>query len=116
MSAEDIAGMGDREEDWARVALLLGTVETHELVGPHVAPDRLLLRLFHEEAPRVYEPQRAEFGCTCSAERVEAAMAQYSAKDIAHMTTPDGRVTADCQFCGAAYEFDPAKLGQGAAG
>ena len=27
------------------------------------------------------------------------------------MTTDDGKVTADCQFCGAHYEFDPATLG-----
>ncbi len=61
--------------------------------------------------PSVYEAQAVEFGCTCSAERVEAAMAQYSAKDIAHMTTEEGNLTADCQFCGAHYEFDPATLG-----
>ena len=35
----------------------------------------------------------------------------YSAKDIAHMTTDEGIVTADCQFCGAHYEFDPNSLG-----
>ncbi len=111
MSAEDVAGMGDRAEDWERVAMLLATVETHELVGPHVAPETLLLRLFHEERPRVYAAQPARFGCTCSAERVEAALAQYSAKDIGRMTTEDGRVTADCQFCGASYAFEPAALG-----
>ncbi|MEM7524528.1 MAG: Hsp33 family molecular chaperone HslO [Pseudomonadota bacterium] len=111
MSADDVAGMGEREDDWARVVMLLETVETHELVGPHIAPETLLLRLFHEETPRVYQPQSAGFGCTCSAERVEAALSQYSAKDIAHMTTEDGRVTADCQFCGAAYVFDPSTLG-----
>jgi molecular chaperone Hsp33 len=27
------------------------------------------------------------------------------------MTTEDGRVTADCQFCSAHYEFDPKALG-----
>ena len=27
------------------------------------------------------------------------------------MTTPEGIVTADCQFCGAHYEFDPLTLG-----
>ncbi|MDB4218616.1 Hsp33 family molecular chaperone HslO, partial [Planktomarina temperata] len=27
------------------------------------------------------------------------------AKDIAHMTTDDNEVTADCQFCGAHYSF-----------
>jgi molecular chaperone Hsp33 len=27
------------------------------------------------------------------------------------MTTEDGLVTADCQFCGAHYEFRPETLG-----
>jgi molecular chaperone Hsp33 len=27
------------------------------------------------------------------------------------MTTPEGIVTADCQFCGAHYEFEPSTLG-----
>jgi molecular chaperone Hsp33 len=103
--------MGSREEDWNRANLLMQTAETHELVGPHLAIENLLFRLFHQETPRVYPAQAVEFGCTCSAERVEAAMAMYSAKDIGHMTTTDGRVTADCQFCSAHYEFDPEALG-----
>jgi molecular chaperone Hsp33 len=111
MSADDVAAMGDGEEDWRRVNVLLDTVEEHELIGPHVAPEELLLRLFHEETPRVWPSQPVAFGCTCSAEKVESAMSIYSAKDIAHMTTEDGKVTADCQFCGRHYEFDPATLG-----
>jgi len=111
MSADDVAAMSDGADDWSRVNLLLDTVETHELLGPTVAAERLLLRLFHEEAPRVYPAQAVRFGCTCSRERVEAAMAQYSAKDIETMTTDAGVLTADCQFCGAHYEFDPAALG-----
>jgi molecular chaperone Hsp33 len=111
MTADDAAAMGGREEDWARVNMLMETVEAHELIGPHVAPETLLTRLLHEEGPRVYDAQPVEFGCTCSAERVISAMEQYSARDIGHMTTDDGKLTADCQFCGAHYEFDPATLG-----
>jgi molecular chaperone Hsp33 len=111
MTADDVAAMGSREEDWNRANLLMRTAETHELVGPHLAVEDLLFRLFHEEIPRVYPAQPVEFGCTCSVERVEAAMAMYSAKDIRHMTTTDGRVTADCQFCSAHYDFDPEALG-----
>jgi len=111
MTADDVALMGDREEDWSRVAILLATVETHELVGRDVAAGNRLRRLFHEARPRVYAPPAIRFGCTCSAERVQAAWAQYSAKDIAYMTTEDGRVTADCQFCSANYDFNPADLG-----
>ena len=111
MSAADVAAMGGREEDWNRINILADTVEAHELIGPHLSPEGLLTRLFHEELPSVYEAQPVEFGCTCSAERVINAMEQYSAKDIGHMTNDEGKLTADCQFCGAHYEFDPATLG-----
>ncbi len=98
-------------ENWGRATTLLATVEETELIGPHVGPDELLLRLFHEEIPRVFAPQTLRFGCTCSAEKVVESLAIYSAEDIRDMTTPAGRVTADCQFCGAHYEFDPEELG-----
>ena len=110
IEAADIL-QGTQSEDWNRANILLDTVETLELVGPSVAPTDLLLRLFHEEEPRVFDPQRIEFGCSCSADRVRGTLAIYSAKDIAHMTTPEGIVTADCQFCGAHYSFDPHQLG-----
>lgn len=111
MSADDAAAIGGREEDWSRVNTLLQTVEAHELIGPHVSPETLLFRLFNEEAPSVFDAQPVQFGCTCSADKVRSAIYQYSAKDIAHMTTEEGTLTADCQFCGAHYVFDPATLG-----
>ena len=102
---------GDGEENWNRVNHLLDTVEALELIGPSVQPTELLVRLFHEETPRVFDAQPVSFGCTCSADKVRQSLSIYSAKDIAHMTTDQGIVTADCQFCGAHYEFDPATLG-----
>ncbi len=102
---------GDDAENWNRVNTLLDTVETTELIGPHVTPDTLLVRLFHEEQPRVFDVQPVHFGCTCGPEKVVQSLSIYSAKDIAHMTTDDGKVTADCQFCGAHYEFPPEVLG-----
>lgn len=99
------------EENWTRATTLLETVELSELIGPHVGPDMLLHRLFHEEQPRVYDAQSIRFGCTCGPEKVIQTMSIYSAKDIEKMTNQDGMVTADCQFCGAHYEFHPKKLG-----
>ncbi|EKO36639.1 chaperonin HslO-like protein [SAR86 cluster bacterium SAR86E] len=57
------------------------------------------------------EPQNVEFGCTCSEERVRQSLSIYSAKDIEKMTTPEGTVTADCQFCGAHYNLSPETVG-----
>lgn len=102
---------GEEEENWNRVNILLDTVESLELIGPSVPPTDLLLRLFHEEQPRVYDAQAVRFGCTCSEDRVRQSLSIYSARDIEKMTTDEGRVTADCQFCGAHYDLDPATVG-----
>ncbi len=110
LSAQDILDE-DETENWNRANLLLDTVEEMELIGPSVSPTDLLLRLFHEEQPRVFDAQPVRFGCTCSADKVRESLSIYSAKDIGHMTTDEGTVTADCQFCGAHYVFEPETLG-----
>jgi molecular chaperone Hsp33 len=111
LQPEDVVPDGAEGENWNRANVLLDTVDALELIGPSVAPTDLLLRLFHEEAPRVYDAQPIRFGCTCSEDRVRQSLSIYSAKDISTMTTEGGRVTADCQFCGAHYDMDPATLG-----
>jgi molecular chaperone Hsp33 len=102
---------GEESENWTRANMLLDTVEEMELIGPQLSPTELLVRLFHEEGPRAFDAQPVRFGCSCSADKVRQTMSIYSQKDIAKMTTSDGTVTADCQFCGAHYEFDPKTLG-----
>ena len=102
---------GQESENWSRVNFHIDTVEELELMGPHISKIQLLNRLFHEENPRVFEAQSIKFGCTCSADKVRNTMSMYSSKDIETMTTADGDVTADCQFCGANYIMDPTKLG-----
>jgi len=101
----------DDQENWNRANLLLDTVEGIELVGPKVQPTELLVRLFHEENPRIFDSQPVKFGCTCSEDRVRNSLSMYSAKDIGTMTTDEDSVTADCQFCGAHYVLDPKTVG-----
>ncbi len=110
LSAGDLLD-GSDSENWNRANILLDTADELELIGPTVQPSDLLVRLFHEEGARVYDAQRIEFGCSCSADKVRHSLSIYSSKDISHMTTPEGTVTADCQFCGAHYVFDPKTLG-----
>ena len=116
-SLKVMAEMADPEvdaENWNRATILLASVQQEEMIGPKVSPTELLFRLFHEDAPRVYDPQPVRFGCTCSEDKVRQSMSIYSVKDIATMTTDAGTLTADCQFCGAHYVLDPATLGKDA--
>ncbi|MGY3438468.1 MULTISPECIES: Hsp33 family molecular chaperone HslO [unclassified Marinovum] len=111
LTVDDLLGDDDTAENWNRANILLDTVEQIELIGPSVPPNDLLVRLFHEEQPRVYDTQPVAFGCSCSEDKVRQSLSIYSAKDIKTMTTDEGRVTADCQFCGAHYDLDPATVG-----
>ncbi|ANT60237.1 MULTISPECIES: Hsp33 family molecular chaperone HslO [unclassified Salipiger] len=108
---EDLLGDDDDGENWRRVNFHLDTVDELELIGPDLPPTDLLVRLYHEEGPRVFDAQTVRFGCTCSEDRVRQSLSIYSARDIEKMTTDDGIVTADCQFCGAHYELDPETVG-----
>lgn len=111
LTAGDLLSGDESAEDWNRVNILLNTVEEIELIGPNISSPELLNRLFHEETPRLFDPQTVRFGCSCGEEKVRNTMSIYSQKDISHMIDENGMVTADCQFCGSHYELDPKSLG-----
>lgn len=100
----------EREEDWHRAMLLLQTVTEAELVDPALPLDDLLVRLFHEEGVRVFDPTDLRFGCSCSDERVRRTLSSFSVQDLADMREPDGQIGVTCQFCGSRYHYDDATI------
>ncbi len=108
---EDLDGDGDKAlEDWRRTMLLLGTVKDTELVDPDLSPESLLLRLFHEEGVRVFDPQPLSFRCRCSRERVETLLRQFKTTDIEDMKQDDGALEVTCEFCNESYRFEEAAV------
>ncbi len=110
LAASDILDAASAES-WDRVNLILDDADEIDLVGPVVAPTDLLVRLFGADEPRAYRVQPVEFGCTCTMERARESLSLCVTEDPGTMTTDEGVVTVDCQFCGAHYEFQPAVLG-----
>jgi molecular chaperone Hsp33 len=109
MTPEDFLDPLDAE-NWRRAVTLLDTADDPELIGPRPGSDELLLRLFHEEAPRVFPAQALRFGCTCSRARAIRSLGVYPKDELAAMVTPAGTITADCQFCGAHYDVAPGEI------
>ncbi|MGQ7793826.1 Hsp33 family molecular chaperone [Faunimonas sp. B44] len=98
----------EEEDDdaWREAAALLDTVEDHELTDPDIAAERLLYRLFHERGVRVFEPIELQDRCSCSRERIEQVLGQFSPEEIEELTV-DGQIDVRCEFCGLHYAFDP---------
>jgi molecular chaperone Hsp33 len=102
---------GETDDDWLRVSMLASTLEAHELIDPMLSPERLLLRLFHEEGVRVGAETPVAARCRCSRTRIESFLKGFSPKDIAEMREADGAVTVTCEFCSTRYRFEPGEVG-----
>ncbi len=104
----DEDGIG-RSEDFRRIALLAATVTPDELLRLPTA--QLLHRLFWEETLRVFEPQSPRFACSCSRARVAAMLRGLGEQEVQSLIDERGAAEVGCDFCGAAYRFDPVDVG-----
>jgi molecular chaperone Hsp33 len=100
----------DGDEDWRRVQMLAETVEDHELLDPMLTPERLLLRLFHEEGVRIQKVQPLRAVCRCSRARLFDVLRSFGAAELAGMQDANGHISATCEFCVTRYVFEPSEF------
>jgi molecular chaperone Hsp33 len=81
MAATDLLDE-EEGENWSRANILLDTAEALELIGPSVGPTDLLLRLFHEEGPRVYDALPVQFA------HVHVIEADADDAELRHVASP----------------------------
>lgn len=101
-------GSGD-EDDWRRAMVLMSTATADEMTNPRLRANDLLFRLFHEDGVRVWPPGPLRPGCRCSRERVANVLASLPPEEVETLKV-EGKVSATCEFCSSAYEFDDADL------
>lgn len=104
---DDMADPDFIEDDhWTEAKALLDTLSDAELADPGLSSERLLFRLYHETGVRVFEPQPLVERCTCSAERVEQMINDFTPEDREEMVV-DGQIEVVCEFCSTHYHFNP---------
>ena len=104
------AAMEHDPDNWNRVGMLLDTVAADELLN--LQPERLLLRLFHEELVRAEPPRPLAFGCRCSRERVAGVLQSLGRAEAEAAVREDGFVEVTCEFCNTRYRFDRVDIEQ----
>ncbi|MEH6824198.1 MAG: Hsp33 family molecular chaperone HslO [Motiliproteus sp.] len=91
-------------ENWNRISHLGATLSDQELL--ELDNETLLVRLFHEETVRVYEPSELIFKCDCSKDRCLGALRTLSDPELEEMLDEQGGIEMDCQFCNSRYQID----------
>lgn len=98
-----------KEDDaWLEALALMETLDDGELADPDLPSERLLYRLFHERGVRVFDQMPVQENCTCSAEKLRNVLKELSPAERADSVAESGLIEAKCEFCGRAYQFDPA--------
>lgn len=101
----------DGDDPWLRVRMLTATIEDHELLDPTLAPERLLLRLFHEEGVVIEKVVPLAAYCKCSRDRIMTVLATFGRDELADMHDETGKISVKCEFCAATYVVDPSEIG-----
>lgn len=91
-------------EDWQRVSMLLDTLTIEELRD--LPAEDLLYRLFHEEAPRLFDPKSIKFQCSCSQQKIETMLRSLGQEEVQSILEEQGHISVTCEFCNAKYLID----------
>lgn len=104
---DETAGIDD--DLWTRLTLLTRTVKFEELTT--LDANEIIYRLYNEESVVAPDPVALEFGCTCSRDKCEAAIAQIGEAEALEIVEEEGGTfEMDCGFCGSIYKFNKADI------
>lgn len=98
------ANQSAAEQDFQHLATITDTVKDEELLD--LDATTLLMRLYHEDNPKVYEPQPIKFVCGCSRAKTESALSSMDYDSLIEQIEQQGDIKVDCQFCLTQYSFN----------
>ena len=91
-------------EDFTHLEALSNTIKNEELLELDAAT--VLTRLYHEDNPRVYEPQAIQFKCGCSREKTITALVNVGQQTLLDDVAENGEVKISCHYCLKDYVFN----------
>lgn len=94
----------DDDDGWNRATIMANTLSKTDLLTWD--NENLLHRLYHEEQVTVFPAKPIRFQCSCSIERIEAAIQGLGEQEAQDILSEQGQIHVDCEFCNKGYRFD----------
>lgn len=90
--------------DFTHLEALSDTIKREELL--ELDANTVLTRLYHEDNPRVFDPQAIIFKCGCSREKTITALVNVGQQALLDDVAENGAVNISCHYCLKEYAFD----------
>lgn len=92
--------------EWEHISMLAVTLTGDELVDAELPLERLVWRLFNEEAEvRVLPAVALSRGCRCNPAHLKDVISRFPAADRADMADAEGLIHVDCEFCARRFSI-----------
>ena len=96
------------EQDFIHLEALTNTIKDEELLT--LDATTVLTRLYHEDNPRVFEPQAVNFKCTCTRDKTAGALVNVGLESLLEETETSGDIQISCHYCLTNYTFDESQV------
>ncbi|KPH56732.1 molecular chaperone Hsp33 [Pseudoalteromonas porphyrae] len=94
--------------DFTHLEALSNTIKDKELL--ELDANTVLTRLYHEDNPRVYEPQAIQFKCGCSREKTITALVNIGQQELLNDVAENGEIKISCHYCLKDYSFNEQEI------
>jgi len=91
-------------EDFAHLEALSNTIKDEELL--ELDANTILTRLYHEDNPRVFDPQPIQFKCGCNREKSMTALVNVGQQTLLDDVEKNGEIKISCHYCLKDYVFN----------
>ncbi len=91
-------------EDFAHLEALSNTIKDEELL--ELDANTILTRLYHEDNPRVFDPQPIQFKCGCNREKTMTALVNVGQQALLNDVEKNGEIKISCHYCLKDYVFN----------
>lgn len=96
----------DRQDPdgWARAEALGATVSDQTLLN--LTAEEILIRLFHEETIRIFDPQTVHYGCHEDPAKIYAMLRSLGREEVDSILKEFGEVVINDDICNREYRLD----------
>ena len=91
-------------EDFAHLEAISNTIKDEELL--EFDANTILTRLYHEDNPRVFDPQPIQFKCGCNREKTMTALVNVGQQTLLDDVEKNGEIKISCHYCLKDYVFN----------
>ncbi|PWS53240.1 Hsp33 family molecular chaperone HslO [Pseudoalteromonas sp. meg-B1] len=91
-------------EDFAHLEAISNTIKDEELL--ELDANTILTRLYHEDNPRVFDPQPIQFKCGCNREKTMTALVNVGQQTLLDDVEKNGEIKISCHYCLKDYVFN----------